>query len=199
MTRRVKSLQVRFHTPIILITGTPGTGKSTLIDRFKNDSKSQVSCINVSDLIKSEGLHSGFDPEFDTFIVNDRKIRKRLLELLKEEENKTNNAAVLIECHSCGIFEKEALRTLISSVLVLTCPTEVLYDRLQARGYAPNKVSENVTCEIMRVCADEAIEIFPHLTVTERENASEADGDAIIKFLTEAIKETNEGDKGKYL
>ena len=36
-------------------------------------------------------------------------------------------------------------------VVCLRTDNTVLYDRLQARGYAQNKITENVTCEIMQV------------------------------------------------
>lgn len=57
--------------PNILITGTPGTGKTTLSElvslalSFKH--------VNVSELVKEHELHDGYDAEFDTYILNDDK------------------------------------------------------------------------------------------------------------------------------
>ena len=45
-------------------------------------------------------------------------------------------------------------------VLVLTCDNTALYDRLVERGYAANKVQENVQCEIMQVVLQEAKESY---------------------------------------
>ncbi len=36
----------------------------------------------------------------------------------------------------------------------------VLYERLEKRGYAQKKISENVQCEIMQVIAEEARESY---------------------------------------
>ena len=39
---------------------------------------------------------------------------------------------------------------------VLQTDNTVLFERLEARGYLPAKVSENVQCEIMNVVVEEA-------------------------------------------
>jgi adenylate kinase len=45
-------------------------------------------------------------------------------------------------------------------VLVLSADTQVLYDRLIARGYDSKKVGENMECEIMQVVAEAARESY---------------------------------------
>jgi len=47
-----------------------------------------------------------------------------------------------------------------SLVVCLQTDNTVLFDRLVKRGYSEAKVSENVECEIMHVCADEAAESY---------------------------------------
>jgi len=56
----------------ILITGTPGTGKSTLSELLS--SKSGLRHIDVSELVKEKDLHDGRDEEFDTYILNEDKV-----------------------------------------------------------------------------------------------------------------------------
>jgi len=45
-------------------------------------------------------------------------------------------------------------------VLVLRTNTEILFDRLTARGYSEKKRSENMQAEIMQVILDEAREAY---------------------------------------
>ena len=44
-------------------------------------------------------------------------------------------------------------------VYVLRCHPEVLRKRLEARGYPPGKVHENVMAEVLDVCLVEALEL----------------------------------------
>ena len=173
------------HFPVILISGTPGTGKSTLLKRVKDQCPSGV-CLNFTELIKKEGLHYGYDEEFDTFIVNDKKTRKKLMQIIPKMRSK---GPVLIECHSCGLFDEDDLEALVDRVLVLTCSTESLYDRLKARGYSRKKIDENMECEIMRVCVDEAREVFRgEGVVKEFVNDTEKDGQVIFNEILKILK-----------
>jgi adenylate kinase len=81
--------------PIILLTGTPGTGKSThaqLIAAASSSSSSSSSrpggtgaeeedegCefehINVSELVKEKGFHEGWDEEWSSWVLDEDKVR----------------------------------------------------------------------------------------------------------------------------
>ena len=170
---------------VILISGTPGTGKSTIIEKMRKI-KPQIQVLNVSELVKREGLHEGYDSEFDTFIINDRKTQKKLRKVIPEMKQK---GGVLVECHSLGLFDEDDLESLIDRVILLTCSTEHLYDRLQMRGYSPKKIEENLECEIMRVCADEAGEVFKGKgVVQEMQNDTEKDQRAVLKVISKLLE-----------
>lgn len=63
--------------PNILVTGTPGTGKTTLsqmleealapVGAFKN--------VNVGDVVKAEKAHTGWDEDWQAFDVDEDKVR----------------------------------------------------------------------------------------------------------------------------
>lgn len=191
MERKIKSIKVVLENetpeqnPVILISGTPGTGKSTILNDLKK-LYSSINVLNISDLVKMENLHDGYDSEFDTYIINDRKTRKRLIKLIPQL---SVSGPVLIECHSCGLFDKDELENLVTKVLVLTCSTESLHDRLELRGYSKKKIGENLECEIMRVCAEEAGEVFRgDGVVVEMENDVETDRGKILDYICDIIK-----------
>lgn len=58
--------------PNILVTGTPGTGKTTTCELIASASGARH--INVSELVKSDDLHSGWDEEFDSYVLNEDKV-----------------------------------------------------------------------------------------------------------------------------
>ena len=61
--------------PNILITGTPGTGKTTTCELVA--AATGLRHLNVGDLVKKESLHSGWDDEFDSYIIDEDKVRRK--------------------------------------------------------------------------------------------------------------------------
>jgi adenylate kinase len=60
--------------PVIAITGTPGTGKTTHAQLLVEQSPVPLQHINVSELVKEKMLHDGFDEEWQTFVVDEDKV-----------------------------------------------------------------------------------------------------------------------------
>ena len=61
-------------SPVIVITGTPGTGKTTHAQLLVQQSPVQLQHINVSELVKEKMLHDGFDEEWQTYLVDEDKV-----------------------------------------------------------------------------------------------------------------------------
>lgn len=55
--------------PNILITGTPGTGKTTTASALAE--ATQFRHINIGDLVKEKNLHDGWDDDFDCYVINE--------------------------------------------------------------------------------------------------------------------------------
>ena len=69
----------------------------------------------------------------------------------------------MADYHVCEIFPERWF----DLVLVLRTNTEVLFDRLSARGYNERKRSENMQAEIMQIILDEARESYAEEIVHE--------------------------------
>lgn len=57
--------------PNILITGTPGTGKSLTASQVAERSGLQI--IDISDIAKSNNLYEGWDEQFQCHILDEDK------------------------------------------------------------------------------------------------------------------------------
>ncbi|KAJ2827437.1 factor activating pos9 [Coemansia furcata] len=134
-------------SPNILITGTPGTGKTTAAGMVADAAGLEL--VTVGDLIKQRNLHDGYDEEFDTYWLNEDKV-------VDEMEEMMAGGGMCIDFHTCGFFPERWF----DLVVVLRADTKNVYDRLERRGYKQNKIDENVECEIMQVVADDARESY---------------------------------------
>lgn len=162
----------------ILLCGTPGTGKTHICQLLSSTEKlsQKLSVINISDVVISEKLFSEYDDDLNSAIIDEKKLRKKLQELL---ESSGSSEIVVIECHSVGCVS----RKLVDQVVVLQANTEVLYDRLRERKYSKRKIEENMDCEIMQVILEEAIERFSGVSVKNFINNTSEDAGKIVEYI----------------
>ncbi|WIA44376.1 hypothetical protein OEZ86_007148 [Tetradesmus obliquus] len=129
--------------PNILVTGTPGTGKTTTSQMVAE--QAGLTYINVGDWVKQHELHSGYDEEHEALIIDEDKVVDVL-------EDVVAAGGCLVDYHSCDFFPERWF----DLVVVLQTDNTVLYERLERRGYPQAKITENVECEIMMVLLQEA-------------------------------------------
>ncbi|GAA5958166.1 hypothetical protein JCM8115_004002 [Rhodotorula mucilaginosa] len=149
--------------PNILITGTPGTGKTThaaqLVEALQaapSTSSAQWQHVNVGDFVKEKGCHSGFNEEWQSWDVDEDK-------LLDELELVQQAGAKVLDWHTCDLFPERW----IDLVVVLRCDHQQLWNRLEKRGYQMNKIQENNEAEIMEVILNDARESYAPEIVVE--------------------------------
>ncbi|KAG0312670.1 hypothetical protein BGZ97_010961 [Linnemannia gamsii] len=145
--------------PNILITGTPGTGKTTTSEMAAE--ATGLTHINVGDLVKAKSLHEGLDTEYDSYILDEDK-------LIDEMEEMMRPGGKIVDFHTCEIFPERWF----DLVIVLRTDNGVLYPRLESRGYNAKKINENMECEIMQVVLEEARESYEEQIVIELESNS---------------------------
>eukprot|EP01029_Cantina_marsupialis_P000893 TRINITY_DN106_c0_g2_i2.p1 TRINITY_DN106_c0_g2~~TRINITY_DN106_c0_g2_i2.p1 ORF type:complete len:193 (+),score=57.16 TRINITY_DN106_c0_g2_i2:47-580(+) len=139
-------METSSNKPNILVTGTPGTGKTTFCEVLAE--RTELKHVNIGDLVREHDFHAGRDEEFDCFLI-DEDSENRLLDHL---EPLMAEGGVIIDHHSCDFFPERFFHL----VLVMTTENAVLFDRLSAREYTEKKVRENMECEIMQVVQEEA-------------------------------------------
>jgi adenylate kinase len=142
-----QQLPATMRPPNILVTGTPGTGKTSTCEQIA--AATGLRHINVGDRVKAQDLHCGYDEEHQAFIIDEDKVVDAL-------EDELSAGGCIVDYHSCDFFPERWF----DLVLVLQTDNTVLYNRLEARGYPAAKIQENVECEIMMVLLEEAAESY---------------------------------------
>lgn len=61
--------------PVIIITGTPGTGKTTHAQLLESESPIPLKNINVSEWVKERGLFEEYDKEWQSYTVDEDRVR----------------------------------------------------------------------------------------------------------------------------
>lgn len=122
---------------IIVITGTPGTGKSEISLQLGKIFKFAV--IDVKESVKKNRM---FAKKKDKELLIDLKLLKRLLiGQIKNEKN------AIIDSHLLCDIDLPA-----DIVVVLRTDIKELEKRLNKRGYTKKKVYDNLMCEMLDYC-----------------------------------------------
>lgn len=163
----------------ILVTGTPGCGKTKLCEILGNKF-SNLKILNLSSYIKENKLYSSYDEKYDSYIISTGKIKSLLKKLLQSSH-------YIIETHIIEAIPSN----LIDLVIHLKVPTtEILYDRLAERNYSPDKIRENVECEIMQIIQGEIYEKFKKKKeiIISMNNENHDDFEILTKTCISCIK-----------
>ena len=62
--------------PNVIITGTPGVGKSTHCEALA--AATDLQHLSINDIVKERGCHEGWDEQFGSYIVDEDKVHFRM-------------------------------------------------------------------------------------------------------------------------
>lgn len=142
--------------PNIIVTGTPGCGKTSHSESVASSLGKQYRLYSISDIAKDHKFIESYDEKLDTSVVDEDK----LLDWIEPELEK---GGAIIDWHCCDIFPER----LIDLVVVLRTETAHLHDRMTKRGYKDNKIQANLDCEIMEVVLQDAKDSYAPEIVIE--------------------------------
>lgn len=140
---------------IILVTGSPGTGKSALARVMSDDLKCSV--VESSEIMVKEGAVSE-DPARDTFIID----WERGLAVARSIASRSSDSCTVVVTVTPTLW-LEAVEGDVAFIVLVRCHPSVLLRRLEARGWRRGKIVENVMAEAFGVIAEE-LEPWWHFT-----------------------------------
>jgi adenylate kinase len=147
---------------IILITGTPGTGKTTLAKLLGERLESEV--VHIAVFATGEVVES---MEKGTKIVDERKLEEKI------KKHITGDA--IIDGHLSSSFGIGDL------VIVLRTNPQTLEGRLKKKGFGDEKIKENLEAEALDVCLVESL--GKHKEVFEIDTTDRGPDDVIEAVL----------------
>jgi adenylate kinase len=136
---------------VILVSGTPGTGKTTIAKKLSKEKSFKY--IDVNKIIDKMSLSEGYDKKRDTKIVDTNKLNKALIKVINLEKKEKTNGLVIDSLLSHYLPKKYA-----DLCIITKCDLKTLKQRLEKRGYSKEKVRENMDAEIFDTCRIEALE-----------------------------------------
>lgn len=74
--KKKKSQNMARSLPNILVTGTPGTGKTTTSEMIAE--ATGLEHVNVGDIVKTKQYHEGYLEEFDTHVLDEDRVNRNI-------------------------------------------------------------------------------------------------------------------------
>lgn len=140
-------MSVKGFRRVILVTGTPGVGKTTVSRLLA--SKLDAVRVDLAELVERENLISGMDKARETLIADTSRVSKRIQEIIRESERD-----VIIDGHyAVDVVSANNIHV----VFVLRRDPDELKGFMEDRGFKERKLWENLAAEILDVCLWDAV------------------------------------------
>jgi adenylate kinase len=138
---------------VIIVTGTPGTGKTTFAKKLAKERG--YAYMDLGEYAIMHGFAVEFDKKRNTAVIDHEKLVKKLVDEFDRDTK------IVIDGH----FSHELPAALVEACYVTKAKLPELKRRLQERKYSEAKVQENLEAEIFDTCAQEAAENGHTVTV----------------------------------
>ena len=134
---------------VILVTGTPCVGKTTLARNLSG--KLEALYLNLTELAQKYNLILNEDKERHSAVIDEKKMKAKIAKILEE----TEKATVIIDGHyAAAVTPKDK----VTRVFVLRRNPIELHSFMTKCGFSGQKLWENLASEILDICLVEALQ-----------------------------------------
>ena len=146
----------------VALTGTPGTGKTTVSELVADRVAFEV--VHLNDVIREAELFSERDVERDSLVADIDAVESWLEETRAIPEDEADH---LVESHLAHLLD-------VDRVIVLRCHPESLKPRLRERGESEASVAENAESEALDTILAAAVDRHGQESVWEIDTTDRA-------------------------
>ncbi len=174
---------------IIALSGTPGTGKTTVCGIIKEHSqyRKQYNIVDLNKLVLDEKIYTGKDEARDTYIADMDMLEKRVQEIISEVPKSMD---VIMDGHLSHLLPADA-------IIVLRAHPVALRKRLGKRiKYSFKKVKENANAEALDVILVESTERSKNVFEI---NTTDMNPLAVAKSIVSIIGSLKQGKAHEFL
>ncbi len=179
---------------IVALTGTPGTGKSTVSKQLVDD---RYSVLPINEIAKERKLLLDYDSDRQTYEADIDGLNKYLTRYISELNAQHNNEpapepqdTIFLEGHLAHHLDMPEI------VIILRCHPTVLTQRLSAKGWSENKIRENLEAEAVDVILIECMNRYDEDKIFEIDTTSEKPSESvkrIVEILSGSSKQYQPG------
>lgn len=152
----------------ILITGNPGTGKTTLCLKVLKETK--IKYLNTSDFIKKNKLYNKYSKKYDAYEYDNHKVMK----FISKELDGINS--FIVDTHAPDLVQYINF----DYIFLIRCNPGILRERYLQRNYSTSKIEENIECEIFNEIGMDLEDFFPQKKIIIINNSEETVGEGEI-------------------
>lgn len=137
---------------IVSLTGTPGTGKTSVANFLQ---KRGIETVDLNKVVEEQDFLVGIDKKRKSKIVDIDKLD----DYIKDNYNVVE--VVFLVGHISHLLKN------VDKIIVLRCHPDKLKKRLSTKGWTARKIKENIEAEILDIILCEALEAFSENNVFE--------------------------------
>lgn len=155
----------------VAISGTPGTGKTTLSILLREKG---YSIIDLNKLAVDKGFITGIDKKRNSKIMDLNGLNRYIEDYYRSKD------IIFIEGHASHLLNN------IDYTIILRCHPKPLKNRLKKKGWSSEKIKENVEAEILDIILCEAVDIYSEDKIFEIDT-SKSSSQSILFSIIEII------------
>lgn len=161
------------------LSGTPGTGKSTISALLQ---KEGYTIVSLNELAINQGFVTGIDTERNSKIIDIDGLNDYIDECYKTDD------LIFIEGHASHLLKTA------DKVIILRCHPNKLKSRLEKKGWNQEKIKENIEAETIDVILCETVELHPEENIFEIDTTNK-NIKSVLSSIVEIVKSNFEPTK----